>query len=61
MESVRHHGTAVCHIATTLLTRVATSWRHGEPYQIRDVDGTPLTQDQAHYGSIASHTPSDSL
>jgi len=46
MDSERHHGTAVCHIATTLLTRIATSWRNNEPYQIRDLNGTPLTQDE---------------
>lgn len=46
IDAERHHGTAVCHIATALLTRIATSWRHGEPYQIRDLDGTPLTQDE---------------
>ena len=33
----------MCHIATILLTRIATCWRHGETYQIRDLDGTPLT------------------
>ena len=46
MIAERHHDSAVCHIATILLTRIATCWRHGEPYQIRDVDGTPLTQDE---------------
>ncbi len=40
----RHHDSAVCHLATILLTRIATCWRTGQPYQIRDVDGTPLTQ-----------------
>ena len=39
----RHHDSAVCHIATILLTRIATCWRIGQPYQIRDLDGTPLT------------------
>jgi len=46
MIAERHHDSAVCHIATTLLTRIATCWRHGEAYQIRDLDGTPLTQDE---------------
>ena len=44
MDAERHHDSAVCHIATILLTRIATCWRQGQPYQIRDVDGTPLTQ-----------------
>jgi transposase len=39
----RHHDSAICHIATILLTRIATCWRLGEPYQIHDLDGTPLT------------------
>ena len=37
----RHHDSAICHIATILLTRIATCWRIGQPYQIRDLDGTP--------------------
>lgn len=41
----RHHHSALCHIATVLLTRIASCWRRGEPYQIRDLDGTPLTAD----------------
>ncbi len=44
MAADRHHDSAVCHLATILLTRIATCWRTGAPYQIRDVDGTPLTQ-----------------
>ena len=43
MAADRHHDSAVCHLATILLTRIATCWRTGAPYQIRDVDGTPLT------------------
>ena len=43
MAADRHHDSAVCHIATMLLTRIATCWRRGEPYQIRDLDGAPLT------------------
>lgn len=46
MAAERHHDSAVCHIATTLVTRIATCWRHGELYQIRDMDGTPITQDE---------------
>lgn len=42
----RHHDSAICHIATILLTRIATCWRTGQPYQIRDIDGTPLTPAQ---------------
>ena len=31
MAGDRHHDSAICHIATNLLTRIATSWRTGDP------------------------------
>ena len=43
----KHHNSALCHIATTLLTRVIACWRAGQPYQLRDIDGTPVTIEQA--------------
>ena len=46
MAGDRHHDSAICHIATNLLTRIATSWRTGQPYVIRDVDGRPITADE---------------
>jgi transposase len=42
----KHHNSALCHISTTLLTRIIACWRAGVPYQIRDTDGTPLTTSQ---------------
>jgi transposase len=42
----KHHNSALCHIAPTLLTRIIACWRAGVPYQIRDTDGTPLTTAQ---------------
>jgi transposase len=39
----KHHNSAICHIATTLLTRVVACWRRGETYVIRDVDGRQIT------------------
>jgi hypothetical protein len=42
----KHHNSALCHISTTLLTRIIACWRTGTPYQIRDLDGTPLTTAQ---------------
>jgi transposase len=42
----KHHNSALCHIATTLLTRIIACWRAQTPYQIRDTDGTPLTPAQ---------------
>jgi transposase len=46
-EAGKHHNSALCHIATTLLTRIIACWRAGQPYQLRDLDGTPVTAEQA--------------
>jgi hypothetical protein len=40
-DTGKHHNSALCHIATTLLTRIIACWRTGQPYQLRDIDGTP--------------------
>jgi hypothetical protein len=42
----KHHNSALCHISTTLLTRIIACWRAGTPYQLRDTDGTPITPAQ---------------
>ncbi|HSS10644.1 MAG TPA: IS110 family transposase [Acidimicrobiales bacterium] len=42
-----HHYSAVCHLATTLLTRIAACWRSGRPYIVRDVDGRPVDRAEA--------------
>ena len=42
----KHHNSALCHIAATLLTRIVACWRSNTPYIIRDLDGTPLTTKQ---------------
>jgi transposase len=42
----KHHNSALCNIATTLLTRIVSCWRSGETYVIRDLDGTVLTPDE---------------
>jgi transposase len=46
MSTERHHDSAVCHIATTLLTRIATCWRTGQPYVLRDTDGREITPEE---------------
>jgi transposase len=46
MDTDRHHDSAICHIATTLLTRIATCWRTGQHYTLRDTDGTLLTPEE---------------
>lgn len=43
MDTDRHHDSALCHIATQLLTRIVTAWRAGEHYVIRDTDGRVVT------------------
>jgi Transposase IS116/IS110/IS902 family len=47
MTGNRHHCSAICHLATLLLTRIATCMRNGEHYILRDVDGTAITEAQA--------------
>ena len=40
----RHHESAICHLATHLVTRIAACMRTGQPYALRDVDDTPITE-----------------
>jgi transposase len=46
MDTDRHHDSALCHIATTLLTRIVAAWRSGEHYVIRDTDGRIITAEE---------------
>ena len=46
MTGDRHHDSAICHLGTLLVTRIATCMRTGQPYALRDVDGTPITEAQ---------------
>lgn len=46
MSGNRHHDSAICHIAANLLTRIATCWRAGQHYEIRDVDGRVITAEE---------------
>jgi hypothetical protein len=43
----KHHNQAVCACATHLLDRVLAVMRDDRPYQLRDVDGTPVSDEQA--------------
>ena len=47
IDAGKHHNSALCHIATTLLTRIIACWRTGQPYVLRDVDGAAVTIEQA--------------
>jgi Transposase IS116/IS110/IS902 family len=44
MSGDRHRDSAICHLAADLLTRIATCWRTGTPYVLRDVDGRQITE-----------------
>jgi transposase len=46
MDTDRHHDSALCHIATILLTRIATCWRASEHYVLRDTDGRVITSEE---------------
>jgi transposase len=48
----RHHNSALCTIATVLLTRIVACLRAGTPYQLRDVDGTQI--DEEHGRAIVA-------
>lgn len=56
MSSQRHHDSAICHIATTLLTRIATCWRTGERYVLRDTDGRVITPEEGRQIVREHHT-----
>lgn len=43
----KHHTQAVCTCATHLLDRIWTILKEDRPYELRDVDGTPVTAEQA--------------
>jgi transposase len=43
----KHHNQALCAVATHLLDRVLAVLRHDQPYELRDVDGSPVTAKQA--------------
>ena len=57
----KHHNSALCHISTAVLTRIIACWRAGTPYQIRDLDGTPLTTAQARAIVTQRYHVSDEL
>ena len=47
VETGKHHNSALCHIATALLTRVVACWRNQTPYELRDTDGRPISTAEA--------------
>jgi transposase len=47
MNKGKHHNQAVCACATHLLDRVYVVLKEDRPYELRDVNGTPVTPEQA--------------
>jgi hypothetical protein len=45
----KHHSQAVCACATHLLDRVRVILTEDRPYELRDADGTPVTDEEALY------------
>lgn len=52
----QHHNQALCAVATHLLDRVLVILKEDRPYQLRDVDGSPLTRQQARQIVIDRYT-----
>jgi transposase len=45
-ETRRHHSSAMCHVTAVLLTRIVTCLRKGVPYELKDLDGRPITPEE---------------
>ena len=43
----KHHNQAICACATHLLDRILVILQEDRPYELRDVDGTPVSKEQA--------------
>ena len=43
-DNGKHHTSAVCTIATALITRIAACWRNGQHYELRDTNGQLITE-----------------
>ena len=56
VQAGKHHNSALCHIATTLLTRVASCWNNQTVYELRDTDGSAVDQQQARQIIAANYT-----
>lgn len=46
LETGRHHNSAVCNVATVLLTRIVACLRNETPYELRDLDGRVITREE---------------
>ncbi len=57
----KHHTQAVCACATHLMDRIFAVLCEDRPYQLRDVDGTPVTAEQALAIIAAKYTVPDEV
>lgn len=56
VEAGKHHNSAICTLAAVLLTRIAACVRNGEHYQLRDTDGSLITEQQGRQIVTARYT-----
>jgi transposase len=49
VEAGKHHNSALCNVASTLLTRIVACWRSGQHYVIRDLDGIAVDVAQGRH------------
>ena len=60
MAGGKHHTSALCHLAATLLCRIAHCIRTDQPYELRDVDGRTIDTAEGRALVKAMHTvPAD--
>jgi transposase len=45
----KHHNAALCTLAAVLATRLAGCWRNGTLYDLRDIDGRPITAEEGRH------------
>ena len=57
----KHHLQALCACATHLLNRVYVVLKEDRPYQLRDVDGTPIDKRQARRMCLAHYRVPDQV
>jgi hypothetical protein len=56
MQHGKHHYQAICACATHLLDRIWTILKEDRPYELRDVDGTPVSVGRAREIIAARYT-----
>jgi transposase len=57
----KHHNQAVCACATHLLDRVYTILKEKRPYELRDVDGRPISKQEAREIVVQRYTVPDEV